>query len=162
MTTAQETAITRAKAKQEKDVKKRAARDEAIGKTVLTPVSPISAPKPGDQKSADGTHLHVPPVHTSGDQKSVPAIKAKKARKLSETNVKWRALKNFPPEAKISIIAKGNPKRMDAERRFSFYKEGMTVAQYLTVTKEHGIRNALANADIRWDHAAGFIMVTTK
>jgi hypothetical protein len=166
MTTAQTDAITRAKAKQEKQFKKRAERDEAIAKAIQAPVTPRTPPAPGDQKPVDGTHPHVPPVHTSGDQKSVPVVKAKKARKLSATNIKWNALKKsikkFPPEAKISIIAKGNPKRMDAERRFSFYKEGMTVAQYLTVTKEHGIRNALANDDILWDHAAGFIMVTTK
>jgi hypothetical protein len=162
MTTAQETAIIRAKAKQEKDIKRRAERNEAIGKTVHHPVTPTPAPKPGDQKSADGTHPHVQPVHTSGDQKSVPVVKAKKARKFSETFIKWKALKNFPVEAKISLLVKENPKRMDAARRFSFYKEGMTVAQYLAVTKEHNIRPALANADIRWDYAAGYIMVTTK
>jgi hypothetical protein len=163
-------AITRAKVRQEKQFKDRDEKAKKLAETVRadmakgdqkspsTPTLPVKAEaKPGDQKSV------IPaPQPKAGDQKSVTEPKPKKAKKISPTFLKFKKLPNQPLEAKIHIIATGNPKRRDAARRYTFYKEGMTVADYLKVTKENNITNALANADIRWDYAAGFIMVLEK
>jgi hypothetical protein len=143
-----ETRLERAKAKASKPAKSK------FGLKTQAPSGdqkPVSAPATADVSQAK-----------SGDQSDVKPAKVKKPRDHSPTYKAWKTIKNFPAEAKISLIATGNPKRRDAARRFDFYKEGMTVAEYLAITKENGITNTLANADIRWDHAAGFIKVEVK
>jgi hypothetical protein len=144
------------------------------GKVKVTVDAPPT--QPGDQKGVKPTPA---PAHKakSGDQSDVkPASqnatqpegkptkeeKAKKAKKISPTYTTWKTIPNQPVNGIITIIPGGKPKIKDAARRFQLYKNGMTVGEYLTVTKENGIRNALANADIRWDIAAKLITVTVK
>jgi hypothetical protein len=110
-----------------------------------TPAIVGTAPKSGDQKAA--------PVGKSGDQKSAPA------KKLSETVIKWRAQPKFEPSQKITILSEGNPKRGTAAKRFAFYKNGMTVAQYQEVMAQNEGSARLAMADMRWDFVAGFINI---
>jgi hypothetical protein len=108
------------------------------------------------------------------DQKPVAEVKAedqkpvvvadgetppKKPKKISAQVANWKAQKAFPLTAKITKVLKECPKRKDAARRFSFYKEGQTVGDYIKVAKENEITGALAMADVRWDHVAGFIHV---
>jgi hypothetical protein len=83
----------------------------------------------------------------------------KKPKKISAQVANWKAQKAFPLTAKITKVLKECPKRKDAARRFSFYKEGQTVGDYIKVAKENEITGALAMADVRWDHVAGFIHV---
>lgn len=115
---------------------------------------PATNGKPEDQKAAPATATS--PAKPE-DQKGTP--KAKK--KISETVTNWKA-KDLPAEtAKIKILvpASQNPKRGDALRRYSLYKDGMTVKEYIEAAKNAGIRAGLAQADIRWDMVKGFIEV---
>jgi hypothetical protein len=95
------------------------------------------------------------PEATSGDQKTHKS----KAKKLSNQVVAWRAQQKFPADWVITNVGE-NKKRGKAKDRFSAYEEGMTVAAYQQkfIDKKLGTR-ALATADLRWDHVAGFIQV---
>lgn len=125
---------------------------------VLPDLTPVQDQKPApagqDQKPAQ-----------SQDQKGAPAGEGKKLRKKSKTHVQWEALENFKPEQKITINPgnpvrdRGTPKRGKGAERFQHYKDGMSVADYLKVTKDKGIANALAHADMRWDVASGWISI---
>jgi len=113
-----------------------------------TPVAQDPTPTPsGDQT----------PV--SGDQTPAPEVKAKKAKKISETVVKWRAQKAFGEDQIITLKVEGNPKRQDAARRFALYENGMTVKAYITKAGANQITPSLAMADIRWDFVSDFINV---
>jgi hypothetical protein len=93
---------------------------------------------------------------SSGDQKVHPV----KAKKLSPQVIAWKAHKDkFPLDHIITNIGE-NKKRGKAHTRFNLYREGMSVAEYAQVfiDKKVGTR-ALAHADLRWDHVAGFIQV---
>jgi hypothetical protein len=112
---------------------------------------PVAENKVEDQKPA-----------SAEDQKPAPAngeTPPKKPKKISAQVANWKAQKAFPLTAKITKVLKECPKRKDAARRFSFYKEGQTVGEYIKVAKENEITGALAMADVRWDHVAGFIHV---
>jgi hypothetical protein len=108
------------------------------------------APKAEDQKAGP-----------AGDQKDV---KAKAKKKLSPTVLEWRRLIkekacasgtiSVSPEAKAK-----NPKRGKAASRFNLYKDGMTVEQYIEASHKAGNAKALAQSDIRWDVASGFISI---
>lgn len=140
-----------------------------------TPTKPVEAkvlpdltPKQ-DQKPAPAGQDQKPV--SAQDQKGAPAGEGKKSRKKSATHVRWEALENFKPEQTIKINP-GNkvretvggvptPKTGKGAKRFSYYKDGMTVAEYLKVTKDqHSVPNALAHADMRWDVAAGWITIS--
>jgi hypothetical protein len=111
--------------------------------------------KAEDQKPASESNAE--------DQNAAPSVEGetppKKAKKTSAQVANWKAQKAFPLEAKITKVMKECPKRKDAARRYSFYKEGQTVGEYIKLAKENNITGALAMADVRWDHVAGFIHV---
>lgn len=83
----------------------------------------------------------------------------KKTKKISEQVKNWKAQKAFPMTFVITEVRKDNPKRKDAARRFALYKEGMTVQEYTDAAVKEGITKALAMADMRWDHCAGFVNI---
>lgn len=83
----------------------------------------------------------------------------KKAKKISEQVKNWKAQKAFPMNFVITEVRKDNPKRKDASRRFALYEEGMTVQAYTDKAVKEGITKALAMADMRWDHCAGFVTI---
>src|SRR5215469_9466512 len=65
---------------------------------------------------------------------------AKKTRKFSEQHNRYVATENFPDNAVITInraVYEAKPKRRDAATRFSWYKDGMTVAEYKAAFKSH-------------------------
>lgn len=146
-------ALARARTKQDKQAKERAARDERINKMVLP------AKTNGDQNPV-GEPTPVPAQEAkAGDQSDAPEAKSKKSRKTSPTVTTWKATKNFPVEATITLVTKENKKKRDAGKRFELYRNGMTVQQYIDTMKEKGRTPAQTHGDIRWDHAAGFITV---
>lgn len=66
----------------------------------------------------------------------------------------------FNPAAKITILAKGNPKRegTKAHKLFGIYKAGMTVAQYQTAVKAlKGVRPRRARSSLRYDVKHKFV-----
>jgi hypothetical protein len=124
------------------------------------------------QKKADKRPVQTPPTlakpetpsaipaTAGGTPTPTPAASAEKTkRKASEQVQRWKDTPTFKPEQKITVIATENPKRRTAAKRFDLYKNGQTVAEYVEASKKAGNAAALANADIRWDHAAGFIKV---
>jgi len=155
--------LARAKARQDNPPKSKFGLKKPTKDDVHTVNS--ASPASGDQNT--------PRVHTksdSGDQNSAHApvsgdqneVKRKRVRKPSATVTAWKNQENFPVDAVITIngdYATKNPKRRDAARRFSLYKDGMTVADYITTAKEAGISGALATADVRWDAVKGYITV---
>lgn len=83
---------------------------------------------------------------------------AKKAARKSAAPKKTKtegAVRGFPEDAVIKILAKENPRRGAAAERFELYKDGMTVKQY---TAKIGSR-AEALVHLRWDVNKGHISV---
>lgn len=87
---------------------------------------------------------------------------AKKAARKSAAKTKTpkpqtegAAVRGFAEDAKIKVLAKENPRRGEAAKRFEIYKDGMTVAEY---TKKIGSR-AEALVHLRWDVNKGHITV---
>jgi hypothetical protein len=97
---------------------------------------------------------------TSGNQIDVKsAPKPKKPKTQSAQVRKWRAQKAFQLDQKITNVMTKNPKHKGAADRFMLYEEGQTVQEYIEKSHAFGNAKALAMADIRWDHVAGFIKV---
>jgi hypothetical protein len=122
------------------------------------PSLPAVALVPGDQSDPNlpaGDQSDTSPEGTSGDQKAT----ASKEKKISEQVTKWRAQAKFAPDWVITNVGE-NKKRGKAKDRFALYREGMTVAEYqqVFIDKKVGTR-ALATADMRWDHVAGFVTI---
>lgn len=146
-------ALARARTKQDKQAKERAAREERINKMT----SPVKTN--GDQKPvAEPTPVPAPEAK-AGDQNDTPEAKSKKSREDNPTVVAWKATSNFSVEAKIALVSKENKKKRNAGVRFGFYRDGMTVQQYIDVMKEKGRTPAQTHGDIRWDSVKGFIVV---
>ena len=95
----------------------------------------------------------------SGDQ--TPARRTRK-KKESPTVTAWKAQKPFPVDWVITGVMAENPKRRTAADRYAWYKEGMTVQQYMDTAFGHGSPRSLAMNDIRWDYVCGFIKVNPK
>ena len=112
---------------------------------------PVPEPKAGDQKAKAGAK--------AGDQKS--GSEAKKPKKTSDTVIKWRELGKtvYAPTAVITLKVPENPKRNKAKVRFSFYKNGMTVAAYQKAVEACGQTAKGAMSDMRWDVASDFIEI---
>ena len=86
---------------------------------------------------------------------------SKKVKKISPTVIQWRNMKqNYPDSGIINFGPKPSDKRGKAKTRFGFYRDGMSVVEYVTVSHGAGNPKALAHADIRWDVVKGFITVT--
>jgi hypothetical protein len=133
----------------------------------VAPLEEDRKPKPTDPTSGDqnDTHEAAPPM-VPGDQNDTPEgdtpAKSKKPKTPSPTVVAWKMLEKPATNGVIRIMANyatQNPKRKTAGERFSYYRDGMTVQQYLDTMKAHGRTNAMCWLDIKWDIAAGFIDV---
>jgi hypothetical protein len=132
---------------------------EGAAKRDVSPVDSAKAPlapenNSGDQKPA--------PEGNSGDQKSVPASDKKPTppkKKPSETVALWRAQKPFDPKQIVKLLRPENPKRRGAGKRFAYYKDGMSVQEYIDIMKETGRTAKATMDDMRWDHVSGFIKV---
>jgi hypothetical protein len=100
----------------------------------------------------------------AGDQKSAKASKGTSAQVI-----KWKAEPKLSLDAKITVPPQHkakNPKlssdRSKAGDRFALYsaEPNMTVKRYQELAKEKFNRSpASAMADVRWDKAAGFIVI---
>lgn len=78
---------------------------------------------------------------------------------MTKTNKKTAP---FADDAKIKIVAKGNPKRegTKAHKLFSIYKAGMTVAQYAAaVLALKGVRPRRARSSLRYDVAHKYVVL---
>lgn len=95
---------------------------------------------------------------TKPEESDMAAAAKKSARKAGaakKTKVDTTPARGFAEEAKIKILAKENPRRGEAAKRFDLYKDGMTVAEY---TKKIGSRSE-ALVHLRWDVNKGHISV---
>jgi hypothetical protein len=88
----------------------------------------------------------VPPAKRRGV--APPAVSAAKPKPVAGARAK------IDPAAKITLLAKDNPKKADAARRFGFYRTGQTVAEY-TAAIGGDVRKA--ESDIKWDSKQGWI-----
>jgi hypothetical protein len=66
---------------------------------------------------------------------------------------------SFVDTSKIKVLVK-NPKRGASAKRFGFYKTGMTVQKYIARVVAAGDAPTVARADLRWDIARKFIVVS--
>ena len=92
------------------------------------------------------------------DQKGASEKKTK--RKLTEKVLAFRNQPELPLAGIIKILSEKNPKKRKAGERFSLYKDGQSVAQYIAASKADGNTESQAKADIRWDYTCKFINVT--
>lgn len=123
------------------------------------PASMAGVVNSGDQSEGPVVETPIAADAPATSPATLEPEKAKKAKKVSGQVSRWKAQKAFPLEAKITEVRKENPKRKSAAGRFALYEEGMTVGDYIKKSNEAGNTKALAMADIRWDHVAGFITV---
>jgi len=96
--------------------------------------------------------------------------------KLGERLVKWRAARaqellqqkipviraaTFPLSAKITVVAKTNPKRPKsaAYQLFEAYKNAGTVAAYIQGVSKLAVRQKAARTALAWDVKHGFITI---
>jgi len=92
------------------------------------------------------------------------ATKAKPARRVERGNEAVKSPKavgkrgraaKYPDEAKITLLAKENPKREGSasHKRFGLYKTGMTVGEFIS--------KGGTLADVAWDARKNFISVSS-
>jgi hypothetical protein len=102
-------------------------------------------------------HVETPAVETPAA--STPAVETPAVEKV----VKIRyAPRTWQPNSIITVVA-SNPKTGASRARYALYTTGMSVAQYAQAVVGLGGKNTktLANADLRWDVARGFITIET-
>jgi hypothetical protein len=120
------------------------------------------------------TKVAKPATKTSGkvlEQVTAPTAPASEqtAKPKAKRNDAWRKLPLPGDEQVITVLAtEKNPKRGDSAVRFAVYQNGMTVKAFRAIyadnskaKKAEWVRGGLplANADLRWDLAHGFISV---
>jgi hypothetical protein len=59
----------------------------------------------------------------------------------------------------IRLLVKENPKRGESASRFAYYRDGITVDDYVARCVKAGKPSSLARADLRWDTARKFIAI---
>jgi hypothetical protein len=59
----------------------------------------------------------------------------------------------------IQLLVKENPKRGDSATRFAYYRNGITVENYVAQCVKAGAPSSLARADLRWDTVRKFIAI---
>ena len=91
------------------------------------------------------------PAKKAKPEKKAKEAKAPKVKKVKEADAKLGRKGSFPLDAKITVIAKENPKRKgsEAEKLFKLYETGQTVSEALAA--------GLRWRDLRWDSEAKFI-----
>jgi hypothetical protein len=140
----------RERAKVKTNARKERKQAEAAGKVTAMPLSGKAALRAIADKAAK-THA-ITKLPPKGERTRLNTAKVSTGRKsvarLKET-----------PQGKITVLAKENPKRAGAAKRFALYKTGMAVADYIKAAVKIGASESYANADIRWDVAHGFISV---
>jgi hypothetical protein len=78
----------------------------------------------------------------------------------SVTKKKTPAPTKSAPAAKvIHLLLKENPKRGDSATRFAYYRNGITVDDYVARCVKAGAPSSLARADLRWDVERKFIAI---
>lgn len=93
----------------------------------------------------------------AGDKTTEESKMAAAKRKTPTRAAKVEApARGYAEDAKIKVLAKENPRRGEAAKRFEIYKTGMTVGEY---TKKIGSR-AEALVHLRWDVNKGHISVS--
>jgi hypothetical protein len=115
------------------------------------------------------TEKRVLPTVTAPATSPAPASTEQTAKPKAKRNDAWRKLPLPGDEQVITVLATDkNPKRGDSAVRFAIYQNGMTVKAFRTIyadnakaKKTEWVRGGLplANADLRWDLAHGFISV---
>lgn len=66
----------------------------------------------------------------------------------------------YPDSWVISLKAEGNPKRGKSAERFSLYRDGMTIGEYLDASsRATGSKRGKWASDLRWDTERGYIEV---
>ncbi len=119
---------------------------ELLSEPAPTPPSTTSK----EDTMATAKKKPVPAKKATAPEKAAPAAKkaatpaAKKvAPAPADESPKRGRAPSIDGSAKIKLLISGNPKRSDAHRRFAFYKNGMTVDEYIAAG---GTR-----ADVNWD-----------
>jgi hypothetical protein len=74
------------------------------------------------------------------------------------------AKRDWAPTDVITLVTTANPKSGASKARYALYKDGMLVSEYAAAVVGLGGKNTktLANADLRWDVARGFITIAAK
>jgi hypothetical protein len=74
------------------------------------------------------------------------------------------AKRDWAPTDVITLLQPANPKTGASKARYALYKDGMLVSEYAAAVVGLGGKNTktLANADLRWDVARGFITIAPK
>lgn len=97
------------------------------------------SPKPAAKKAA-AVEAKAAPAKSTKKSAPAPVEKAGPGRKSA-----------FNDSMKITVLVKENPKRAKAAERFALYKNGLTIADYVTAGG--------TLADVRWDTKQQFISV---
>lgn len=84
---------------------------------------------------------------------------AKKLPAATKPTKSAPATKSAPPAKVIHLLVKENPKRGDSASRFAYYRDGITVDDYVERCVKAGKPSSLARADLRWDTARKFIAI---
>lgn len=71
-------------------------------------------------------------------------------------------MKTLSPTAVITVLAPANPKRRAAAVRFALYRDGMTVAGYVSAVKRRKLPGGkeIALRDLLWDSKVGHIALS--
>lgn len=123
--------------------------DEASAPLDLTP--PTKAAK-GSKKGANG------------EAKAEKATKEPKAPKEAKESSRTKLAKQYPEDAKLTLIAESNPKKAGsaAHAVFEFYKDSATVGDFFAKTANlevGGKKRPGTYADITYDVGHGYIKV---
>jgi hypothetical protein len=97
--------------------------------------------------------LENPVVETSTQETSNEEVPATKPVKVRYAKRDWASTDI------ITLVQPNNPKSGKSKNRYDLYTNGMSVADYATAVVNHGGSKTLANADLRWDVARGFITI---
>jgi len=139
----------------------RAIADKAVREHPVTKVPATASGKPQKRVSAKGATQT--PAEGKKNGKASPDAKTQPERReiVKKMLAKDRAPRKLKsaPSGKITVLAKENPKRDKAAKRFALYKNGMATADYIDAAVAKGASESLARADLRWDVSHGFISV---
>ncbi len=147
-------------AKEKKDKLAKAAEVTSENNVVLRAVWAGQEPKSALRYEEDGGKIKHPggrieraiAAHTKlfGKPPNIPGLPKQRGRPNGAVT---RGNASYAPEARIKILASGNPKKAgsSAHERWKLYREGMTTAEFF---KAGGLM-----ADLKWDTGRGFIKV---
>ena len=116
--------------------------------------------KPAPQVLEDQTVTQATVTEAKSEKKAPSAQVARWKAEIASKSVTVSSVITVPAEHQAK-----NPKlssaRSKAGDRFAVYTNNMTVAEYQKICKDRWNRSPAASlADVRWDKAAGFILVS--